>query len=378
MKNIITKFIANSIAEEELELLYVWLENKDNQNEFERYVLDYHDLNMAMLKNDVSEAYKNVDKSIENKKRSVKIISLFNREYVKYAVAILIIVSSSFFFLSKKTFVDSNNVIIRPGTDKAILTLANGSEIFLDSVTNYQDKMIISAGKEIVYKPSYNKTSPVEYNYLTVPRGGQYHVVLSDGTQVRINSESQLKYPVAFKADETRQVELVYGEAYFDVSPSTSCGGDAFKVFSQSQVIEVLGTQFNIKAYRDETNLYTTLIEGEVLVSTANTDKTLVPNQQSNLDLTTNELLITNVDVKGEIAWVKGEFRLQQKTLKEIMKVLARWYDIEIVFSDKDLEDIRFEGVLSKKQNLVEILNSIKSFGVIRNFKVNDKTITLE
>ena len=150
-------------------------------------------------------------------------------------------------------------------------------------------------------------------------------MILSDGTKVWLNSESQLKYPVAFNDGETRQVELVYGEAYFDVSPSTAHKGARFKVFNQSQEVEVLGTEFNIKAYKDETNIYTTLVEGKVAISAAGKNQILKPNQQSNLNLETGSIEITTVDVYNETTWIDGIFSFENKPLKEILKVLSRW-----------------------------------------------------
>src|SRR5690606_27002354 len=102
------------------------------------------------------------------------------------------------------------------------------------------------------------------------------------------------------------------------------------------------------------------------------------PNQQANLDLATDKLSIKNIDIKGEIAWINGEFIVKNKNLKEIMKVLSRWYDMEVTFANKDLENVRFVGVLGKDQNIVDILNTIKSFGVINNYEINNKKVILK
>ncbi|MEL0650770.1 FecR family protein [Algibacter sp. TI.3.09] len=375
MKKIITKFIVNTITEEELELLYIWLENRENQNKFERYVLDYHDLNMAMLKNDVDLAYRNVREVIDEKP---KVIPIYKRKFFKYAATVLILICSSFFFLSKNALPETNNVSINPGTDKAILTLANGSEIFLDSVTNYRDDIIVSSGKEIRYKIAEDDTNKTEYNYLTIPRGGQYHIVLSDDTQVWVNSESQLKYPVNFIAGKPREVELVYGEAYFEVSPSSDHYGAKFSVINRNQTIEVIGTKFNVKAYKEEPNVYTTLREGKVSVSSKLETKLLIPNQQSIFNIENNNLIIKHVDVKNEIAWICGEFIFHKKSLGDIAKVLGRWYDVDFEFLNDSISKQKFNGELKKNQNLETILKLIQNTNKIEAYEMKEKSVFLK
>ena len=149
------------------------------------------------------------------------------------------------------------------------MTLADGSKIALEKGTPVQTQNANSNGEELIYESSKN-TSRLVYNYLTIPRGGQFVIKLSDGTKVWLNSASQLKFPVAFIEGESREVELVYGEAYFEVSPSTAHKGAHFQVYNKKQKVEVVGTEFNIKAYKDESNIYTTLVNGKVNVETGN------------------------------------------------------------------------------------------------------------
>ncbi|WP_066219614.1 hypothetical protein [Formosa haliotis] len=153
MKNIIEKFIANSITEDELKLLYKWLEKSENQHKFEQYIVDYHDLNLATLKNDVDAAYGKVNSAIHiNKRKPVKVIPFYKRKFVKYAAAVLVILTTSFFFLTKDTFEENTGVSISPGTNQATLTLADGSQVILDSLSNFQNNSISGSGKEIRYK----------------------------------------------------------------------------------------------------------------------------------------------------------------------------------------------------------------------------------
>ena len=277
------------------------------------------------------------------------------------------------------TLVDSVDTEIKIGTDKATLTLADGSDIALEKGMTYQSENVNSNGEELVYGTNGGTITEIAYNYLTIPRGGQFHVKLSDGTQVWLNSESRLKYPVAFVEGKPREVELVYGEAYFDVAPSTGHKGATFKVRMKAQEVEVLGTEFNIKAYRDETNIYTTLVEGKVAISNRTTKQDLVPDQQANLNRSTNEMTIAPVDVYNEISWKKGLFSFTEKPLGEIMKVLSRWYAIDsVAFENVTLENVKFDGVLSKNQNIEDILDIIKDIGYITDYEITAKKITIQ
>jgi ferric-dicitrate binding protein FerR (iron transport regulator) len=178
---------------------------------------------------------------------------------------------------------------------------------------------------------------------------------------------------------ESRKVELVYGEAYFDVSPSSAHNGSKFIVHNQNQDIEVLGTEFNIKAYKDETNIYTTLVEGQVLVNKNGKKQRLLPNQQSILDKNTNSIVvIEKLNINNEISWREGVFIFDGKTLKEIMKVMSRWYDMEVVFKNKDIEDEEFVGVLRRNREIKKMLSSIKGFGTIKDYTINGKNVILE
>ncbi|MDD7885419.1 FecR family protein [Flavivirga sp. 57AJ16] len=301
---------------------------------------------------------------------------------VAASVVLLVSISIAFVFNNinetpsfEAPIIVNNNIEV--GTNKATLTLEDGSAVTLEKGTDYQTANITSNGEEIIYRNN-QKAVTNNYNTLTIPRGGQFYILLSDGTKVWLNSESQLKYPVAFKDGETRQVELVYGEAYFDVSPSTDHKGAKFKVLNQSQEVEVLGTEFNIKAYKDEANVYTTLVEGKVAVSTADKNQILVPNQQSNLNLETHTISLAMVDVYNETTWKDGIFSFENKSLKDILKVLSRWYDMDVVIENMVQTEERFIGTFNKSNSIEDILIAIKSTNFINNYEINDKTLTIK
>lgn len=317
-------------------------------------------------------------------------ISLKKKSYfMKYAAAAVFvgILTTAYFFkndIFNKTvqttpaIVKQDKDILEPGTDKATLTLSNGSQVVLVNGTSLKTQNAKSNGEEIIYEAKEGNTAEVIYNYLTIPRGGKFSIKLSDGTQVWLNSETKLKFPVVFIEGQTRQVELVYGEAYFDVSPSTKHKGAHFKVLSNKQEVDVIGTEFNIKAYKDETNTYTTLVEGKVDVSIENRKQRLMPNQQFNLNIKTSNSFVKNVDVYNEISWREGVFSFENITLKDMMKVLSRWYDVDFIFKNKAIENEIFDGVLRKNQSLDEILRSIKNFKIIKNYEIKNKEVILE
>lgn len=321
-----------------------------------------------------------------NEENNVKLISLDRNPVFKYVVAASIVVFISFTFFFEKNENKLNDMElaipietnIEPGTDKAILTLEDGSQVALEKGVAFSRQNAKSNGKEIVYKRLGTKTEEIKYNYLTIGRGQQFSIKLSDGTKVWLNSESQLKYPVNFIEGKPRKVELVYGEAYFDVSPSTDHKGATFLVLNDSQEVEVLGTEFNVKAYKDESGIYTTLAEGKVVLNIEERKQNLIPGQQLYLNKLTNTFSIKTVDVYNETAWKNGVFSFEDKTLKDMMTVLSRWYDVEIVFENKAVENEEFIGILRKNQNIADILTSIKNFGTIKNFEIYDKKVVIK
>lgn len=317
-------------------------------------------------------------------------VSLVKRAWFKYAVAaaVVIMVSLPFLINTKKESIIETPVAFDEvevgdimGVDKATLTLEDGSNITLEQGQTYSVNNIQSNGSEIVYKPvddTVRSSSKMVYNYLTIPRGGQYYIELEDGTKVWLNSESKLKYPAAFIPGQDREVVLLYGEAYFDVSPSTNHDGASFKVLSGGQEVEVLGTEFNVKAYHDEGYIYTTLVEGKVAIDNTIQKEVLKPSEQSVLSKESKSMVITEVDVFAEVSWKNGFFSFRKKPLKDIMKVLSRWYDVDILFLNKELEGGDFKGNLNKNQSLKEILTIIKNTKYINAYEINNKTVLIK
>tara|TARA_R110002096_G_scaffold334375_1_gene528163 strand:- start:10745 stop:11947 length:1203 start_codon:yes stop_codon:yes gene_type:complete len=383
IENTIIKYFSRSASFEELIELTEWLNKKSNNDIFLKYVKTNYLINANMFDSDSETETEKILKQIKIREKHVRNHKL--KKLFRYAAMVAIMVGGGYFYLKNDTsseivkeIITETKVIIKPGHDRATLTVEDGSIVALEKGNRYQNQNVKSNGEEIIYEVRGQNTSKIAYNYLTIPRGGQFQVTLSDGTRVWLNSESQLKYPVRFIDGKTRNVELVYGEAYFDVSPSEEHEGSKFKVLNQSQEVEVLGTEFNIKAYKDEFTIYTTLVEGKVAVRNGTSKQNLIPNQQTNLNLKNNSYTISTVDVKDEISWKNGIFSFSKKPLKEIMKTIARWYDVNVVFENKQLEEITFSGVLGKNQNIEEILLTLKTLSTIKDYNINDKTIKLK
>lgn len=384
IENLIIKYLTNSANANDLDRLAVWVQEPNNKKIFKEYVDVHYSVFYSMKNPNTQEVLDELLITIRREKTLV--YKLKTNPIYKVAAAVLVVgvLIAASFFNSKTSVIDSRpfannslkNQIIEPGSNKAMLTLGDGSQVYLEQGKSFAKQNIKCNGEKIVYKNEDLKE--VQYNYLTIPRSGQFKIELSDGTMVWLNSESQLKFPVSFKKGETRKVELVYGEAYFDVSPSSKHGGATFKVFNKSQEIEVLGTEFNVKAYMDESVIYTTLVEGKVTVDSGKEVKYLKPSEQLKLNLKNNVKNITTVDVYNEISWKEGVFSFENKSLKEMMKVLARWYDVDILLNNKDIENEEFIGVLRKNQKLHDILLSVKKIGIIKKFEIYGRQVIIE
>ena len=362
------------------------LENSDTFNEYDKKYIIRHLTDETLIENRLNLANQ-IDIKIDREKVGMKLniptqLSLWN-----YAAAATIIgLLTVGYYLSEYEIgydKDTEPIILdamstKAGSNKATLLLGDGSVVTLEKGETYKNSDIISNCEELISKSSKKTKNKLVYNYITVPRGGQFSVKLSDGTQVWLNSDSQLKFPVAFSDGDTRVVELIYGEAYFDVSPSVNHNGSKFKVKNQNQEIEVLGTEFNLRAFKDEKYVFTTLVEGEIVLDNGVSKQKLSPNDQSTLDKESNNLNISKVDVSYEVSWKYGAFSFKDKPLTEIVKIISRWYDIDIVILNKEIENKTFRGVLRKDQNLEALLTIIKNLSVINYYEKNGKQIILK
>lgn len=314
-------------------------------------------------------------------------ISIFYRSIVAavFLAATTFVINSFLKDQNEVAVIDRDLESILPGGNKAYLTLEDGSRVLLDELDEGKSlqQLGVSISKteegQLVYsideKPE-SEPKIVRYNTISTPRGGQYQILLPDGTKVWLNAESSLTYPTTFSSLDERKVVL-RGEAYFEVMTNEKMPFLVHTILpdsSLSQDIEVLGTHFNINAYGDGGILKTTLVEGSVKVRSGGQQVILKPNQQSNAD--GNKLNIKNVDADVTIAWKNGYFMFDDDRIEDIMLRIARWYDVEVDFQHVDKTQV-FSGTISKFEDVESVLNLLELTGGVR-FKIQQKKIIVK
>ena len=268
--------------------------------------------------------------------------------------------------------------VMQPGTSKAILMMADGKEVVLEQGQNLNILLnervrVATSNRGIVYEEHGKGVVTEEYNKLTTPIGGEYSLVLSDGTKVFLNADSELKYPVEF-SDGKRIVDLK-GEAYFEVHKDSL---RPFVVRVNGAEVTVLGTSFNVNTYGDDGQIYTTLVNGSVRVSSVKNGQAevLKPGMQSVMDVQSGQLTVREVDVEPYVAWREGRFVFRAMTLDLIMRQLQHWYDFEVFYQNPELKDYEFRGVIKRDMDLDKVLSVIKVTTNV-DFEVKGKVITI-
>ncbi|SEN42960.1 FecR family protein [bacterium A37T11] len=289
---------------------------------------------------------------------------------VSIAALFIVAVATTLYFYHSLIVNRTSTIVneIAPGYNQATLTLANGKTIKLDSAQSgiiVQDEDIkYNDGSKLpaVILPAPSAVSGSEETSLptsltlSTPKGGQYQIILSDGTKVRLNAASTLKYPSRFSGD-TREVFLE-GEAFFEVNNNPS----PFIVHTNHQTITVLGTKFIVTAYADENVQTTTLVSGAVKVNGPRREALMLSPGEQGL-LIGDQLTKVNVDIKNEIAWTQGIFSFKKEPLENIMKKLARWYDVDVTFENQALKQITFEGSLERSSSMHTVLRLFEHTG---------------
>ena len=379
---ILVKYLSKEANIDEIEELDRWLIKKGNMTIFNSYVQTDYFTSIFMTKYDLQKAKSKIHKRIRLIEKRNK---LERYKKIAFAASIILLVGISLFnqFYFNETIIIRDPIVI--GTDKAVLTLENGDQVILEKGQKFQNKTVNSDGKELSYsiknRSSSNfKNEKIASNFLTIPRGGQFSLNLEDGTKVLLNSDSKIKYPVKFIKGKNRQVELLYGEAFFDVSSSQNNDGSEFIVSTKTQKINVLGTKFNIKAYNEDNIITTTLVEGKVKVENGENQILLFPNQQSKVDSNSPDIGVSEVDVFQQISWINGLFSFNDTSLEDIMHTLSRWYDSEFIFKSANQKNFIFSGILERTKSIEDILFIIEKTSSSNeiNFEVNNKTIIIE
>jgi transmembrane sensor len=402
---LIQKYITGKASPEEEQFIEAYYESFDSSVE---QLQTQSDEDKALLAQEMKAAiWQQVDKTA----RQPQSIPFVKRSWFRFAMAAAVVVLVCipvYYYIIKtpapKQVVKTNKQPAAPKNDalpgghKATLTLADGTVVDLDNAKN---GTIATEGKTIVKKNEDGRleyqraNSPVlsevegtidhspSYNTLSTPRGGQYFLELPDGSKVWLNAGSSIRYPTAFNSKE-RLVQLT-GEAFFDIkknehipfrvhfsSPSKDGGG-------REGVIEVMGTQFNVNAYHDESTIKTTLLEGKVkLLSSEKQTAILQPGQQAQIKNTTigngQIRVIKDVDMEEAIAWKNGLFYFDNVDIQAIMRQLARWYNVQVIFKGK-VPARRFAGQVSRNSNLSQVLRILELSKV--RFTVEGNVVTV-
>jgi hypothetical protein len=382
---LLDKYATHSITAGEKKQLYELLQSTDHHTELETIIDNQFQSSVFELPED-DELRKIIFQKIQQKIKEpakVRSIGVWKRWTVAASILILIGVGSYLFFFNKQapTTIDGPQEIAdvpAPKTSKAVITLADGKIIAVDSLTTLaQGNVVVNRtadGKLIYQSGNDNPESGIQYNTLTNPRGSKViDMTLADGSRVWLNAGSSVTFPVAFAGDE-RKVAIT-GEAYFEVMKDTQ---HPFKVDIAGKVeVEVLGTHFNVNSYANEDDIKITLLEGAVKVgqqSAANRQQSafLKPGEQAQLK---NDIkIVKDVDVEMVVAWKNGKTLFKSADLKSIMRQVERWYDVDVIF-EGNIPDRTFSGGVSRDVNLSELLRIFEVSKI--HFRIEGKKLVV-
>ena len=379
------KYFAGTITPSELDHLNQWY-HSFNDGEIE-LMLDDHEKEEELFERIRVRLLETVR---EDQHKTARKINDKWQIPVAAAIALLIFISVGYLMFSSKSSTapvaqktpDDKRSFndIAPGGNRAILTLADGSPIILDSVSNgiigqqgnIKVRKLSSGLLDYVINGHHvTENDEVFYNRVTTPKGGQYQVTFTDGTKVWLNAASSIRFPVVFEGNY-RKVEIT-GEAYFEVTKNRTM---PFKVKANNSEIEVLGTHFNVNAYDDEAAVKTTLLEGKVKVSALDTQdrspQFLKPGSQAAINKDGKINIKDHADTEEAVAWMNGFFQFKSADLKTILRQIARWYDVSIEY--KGIADMRFTGQLTRNENVSQVLKEL-ALTLEVHFKIDGRKI---
>ena len=384
MEELISKYNSGQCTAEEKKLVEDWYQsfewndkgNSLNEENIERIKREVW---FAIQKSKIAVAPKNIPAIFP------KPASSLNWWQIASAAAIITAIAAIVFFQtgpSKKIATaklvetkQPETKAIQPGTSKAQLVLANGSVVSLDSARNMQFQEedgtnIDKQSGKLVYTDAAVGNGKILFNTLSTPRGGEYQLVLPDGSKVWLNAASSIKFPTRFEGKE--RTVFLHGEAYFEVAKNKQM---PFYVKLDNDIaVEVTGTHFNIMGYSDETEIKTTLEEGSVKVTHKNSTVLLSPSKQATMKRGDESLAVSNADVAKELAWKNGMIEFEGEELPYIMRQLGRWYDVNINFAN-GIPKGTYKGAIRRQAPLSDVLEILKLAGV--KFKMENKNLTV-
>ena len=376
----ITDFYKGEMCGERVEEFKEWLkEDEENQNVFLSYRRLYHNARAIKFLEQLNseKAWSSISKKItKSKTRKLHL-------WIPYAatVAVLIFISVLLVFETKKgaDFVKDQNFtqIAKAGSRKAVLTLANGSKVKLyeqleQNISEVDGTLIRKdSANNLTYSSVVSGSTKLIFNNIEVPRGGEYSLILSDGTKVWLNSDSKLRYPVKFSPNK-REVYLV-GEAYFEVKHNAKA---PFTVHTHDTQVKVLGTKFNISSYEEQDFITTTLVEGSVKVDNFLTSELLEPGFQSTIIRGKDGIDVNQVETRLYTSWVDGVFEFEDMDLEYIMAQLGRWYNVKFFFTEEKFKNIRFTGAIKRDKPFEFALDLIEKIADV-DFAIKNEYIII-
>jgi transmembrane sensor len=380
LRYLVAQWQQSALNEDEQRELTTFLANPESRGQFVALMTEVAGAEEGNYAFDANTWMPVINNALQSDKHMQPVLVPARRPFRWMAAAAVaaLLVSGSLIYITKekdyKPPVADSNVTsaadVAPGQDVAILTLSDGSTVRLDSAgrqTIQQGKTMVNQQNGSLEYVAADNAVQVTYNTLTVPRGGQFQVVLPDGTKVWLNAASSLVYPTAFTEKE-RVVEII-GQGYFEVARNTS---QPFVVKVNGMEVQVLGTSFDVMAYPEEQSINTTLIDGSVKVKYGGQAQQLRPGQQAILDNGTLNFTMQQADTDQVIAWKSGFFEFDNENLSTIMRQVARWYDIEVNLNNTKTAR-RFGGRISRKLPLSDVLNMLSEGGV--SFQLKGRTL---
>jgi ferric-dicitrate binding protein FerR (iron transport regulator) len=382
---LIAKYLDSSLNEAEEMELTAWINAEAHHRELFEQMTDPEQL-ITHLQHfytyDSDKIGRKIGQHIpEFNAEPARIRPVYLRKWGWAAAIAMLLVSGSYYWASRlhnrPAVIASVPVNIEPGKQGAILTLADGREVVLDSlhsgiVASQSGASIVLSEGQLVYDPTTTGNMDVQYNIMTTPAGRQFQVTLPDGTNVWLNAASSIRFPTAFIGNE-RRVEVT-GEVYFDVIKNAN---KPFIVAVKDKLdIEVLGTSFNVNAYENERAIRATLINGSIRVGVPSTDhkKAVTLQQGQQAGIINSKITITdNQDPEKILAWKNGLFNFDGANLEEVMRELERWYDIEVVYENGIPNADKFIGEMTRQIALTDLLDILKRFQV--DFRVEGRKL---
>lgn len=368
---LIDKSLAGTLNDAESESLSVWLAESEEHRLLYRKIKNQEVYSLSKEKYDAWKSeYLTLLLQINRRRRKN---SIRRRILLSVsAAAVFALVASLTLWLSAPSFTDVSNPVGQP---KVQLQLADGQWLDLDATrenhwTEGTPAKISSGDKTLVY-PEAGDTPQEEYNILRTERGGEWNVVLSDGTRVYLNASSMLKYPVSFTGD-SREV-ILEGEAYFEVTPHPE---KPFIVRTSEMDIRVRGTSFNVNAYSAQKTARTTLVDGKIEVECHGSAHIVLPGQQIVFEKETKSVTVADVDTELYTSWKNGFYKFNDTRLEDILTMLSLRYDVEVIYADESVKEMRFTSS-DKIMHYDNIMSLLKKFEYTDNvsFELDGKRL---